>query len=767
MLNVGVRKHGTGLAALTIGALALGTGGPTARAADEIFVSNYSSNAVTVYDRTANGDAAPLRSIQTGLNQPHNIDADFSVQELFVPNNLNDFENAAVNVYDMDASFPGSDTPKRTITGPLTLLNRPAGVAVDALHQELYVANDVSGASSITVYDLGANGNVAPLRTLQGALTGIDGPVGLAVDTVNDELFVVNYKTANGGSITVFPRAASGNVAPSRTLQGGSTLLQDPQGMVLDLAHDEFYVANSRFSTALAGDVLVFARTASGNTAPTRQIIGPSTGLCTPIGAFLDATHDELVVANSHFGSNACAQSVTTYPRTATGDAAPSRLIGPGPVSALNHPVAVVVRTTVATTGCTGAPNGTPCDDGNPCTVSDSCQSDVCTGGAPFVCLPSDACHLAGVCNPVTGSCSNPAISCADSNPCTTDSCDPAIGCVHVGSDGPDNSCSKLTDESHCELETGICGNSPTVPEFKLVENQKPEFSTIQNRMDLNDYIINSSNPGQLAYNVFLSGAPGASMDLSIQVPFPFVTQGANPVQVFDGARKTGGCFVAGAPVGGVTIASAGGHVSPAGNAVIFLSDYAVQNIGGTTSLHLTGTVPASGLAYVTIHLDYGLKRVSRWQQALDLTTLQGPDTNLDGVPDGLGSGPIAIASPQPYGFGFDGGGGPHSSNPASCNKIKRNRGVNGSTLRTLTGDPVANVRVQFFGPTGALIATTNSDVDGFFSFVYKAKGRPASYTVTLPDFHEQRTVTLSGSNGYAFASFEDLPTPREAIPRE
>jgi len=68
--------------------------------------------------------------------------------------------------------------------------------------------------------------------------------------------------------------------------------------------------------------------------------------------------------------------------------------------------------------------NGTPCDDGNACTRTDTCQDGVCVGGNPIVCTASDQCHDAGVCNPATGQCSNPAksngVSCNDGNPCTT-----------------------------------------------------------------------------------------------------------------------------------------------------------------------------------------------------------------------------------------------------------------------------------------------------------------------------------------------------------
>ena len=74
------------------------------------------------------------------------------------------------------------------------------------------------------------------------------------------------------------------------------------------------------------------------------------------------------------------------------------------------------------------AQNGTGCNDGNACTQTDICQSGVCTGTNPIVCTASDQCHVAGTCNPSTGACSNPAAAdgtpCNDGNACTTlDAC--------------------------------------------------------------------------------------------------------------------------------------------------------------------------------------------------------------------------------------------------------------------------------------------------------------------------------------------------------
>ncbi len=79
---------------------------------------------------------------------------------------------------------------------------------------------------------------------------------------------------------------------------------------------------------------------------------------------------------------------------------------------------------------CTSTPvaNGTACNDGNACSQTDTCTNGTCTGGNLKTCAAPDQCHAAGTCNAVNGSCSYPALangtSCNDGNACTqTDTC--------------------------------------------------------------------------------------------------------------------------------------------------------------------------------------------------------------------------------------------------------------------------------------------------------------------------------------------------------
>jgi hypothetical protein len=116
-------------------------------------------------------------------------------------------------------------------------------------------------------------------------------------------------------------------------------------------------------------------------------------------------------------------------------------------------------------------PNGTPCDDGNACTQTDSCQSGICMGGNPITCAPSDQCHT-GTCDPQTGSCSQPVkadgTECADGNACTVgDSCvsgDCTSGAARDCDDHmicTDDNCAEATGCAHTATSTcDVCDSA-------------------------------------------------------------------------------------------------------------------------------------------------------------------------------------------------------------------------------------------------------------------------------------------------------------------
>src|SRR3990172_1971422 len=98
------------------------------------------------------------------------------------------FELPSITIYPLDAS--GDTAPVGVIEGSKTQFNWPAGIYLDAGHQELFVANDVG--DSILVFRATDRGNVSPIRVLKGSQSGLKNPTGVFVDAENQELVVAN-----------------------------------------------------------------------------------------------------------------------------------------------------------------------------------------------------------------------------------------------------------------------------------------------------------------------------------------------------------------------------------------------------------------------------------------------------------------------------------------------------------------------------------------------------------------------------------------------
>jgi len=246
--------------------------------------------------------------------------------ELYVTNEAGD----SVTVYTRTAN--GDVAPIRTIAGAATGLDHPAGVAVDTVNGELIVVNEE--ANSITVYRRQNNGDVAPLRTISGANTGLDVPEGVDLDLVNDEIVVAN--TDDDGpnpSITVYRRTDNGNVAPQRTITGNLTGLVDSEGVRVDTVNDEIVVTNPEDDS-----ITVYRRTDNGNVAPQRTIKGAQTELDDPTDLAVDTINNEIVVVNEDDNS------ITVYRRTDDGNVAPLRKIS-GAATGLATPEGVALDT--------------------------------------------------------------------------------------------------------------------------------------------------------------------------------------------------------------------------------------------------------------------------------------------------------------------------------------------------------------------------------------------------------------------------------------
>jgi len=87
------------------------------------------------------------------------------------------------------------------------------------------------------------------------------------------------------------------------------------------------------------------------------------------------------------------------------------------------------------TQGCTHVPNALPCDDSSLCTLGDKCAGGECQPGK--------------------------ALACGDGNPCTDDSCNPLLGCMHVNNTASCDDLDPCTQEDVCA--SGSCVGSGAV----------------------------------------------------------------------------------------------------------------------------------------------------------------------------------------------------------------------------------------------------------------------------------------------------------------
>jgi DNA-binding beta-propeller fold protein YncE len=152
------------------------------------------------------------------------------------------FTEPSITIYSRTAQ--NDALPLRVIRGPKTELALPMKVFVDTVHNELFVAN--SGKSSILVFSRNASGDVAPIRKIEGPATKIKKPVGLFVDVKNDEVWVANPEDHTA---TVYKRTAQGNAAPIRVLRGApegthSPGIGNPGGIAYDPMREQLLVPN-------------------------------------------------------------------------------------------------------------------------------------------------------------------------------------------------------------------------------------------------------------------------------------------------------------------------------------------------------------------------------------------------------------------------------------------------------------------------------------------------------------------------------------------
>src|SRR5207249_8675529 len=118
--------------------------------------------------------------------------------------------------------------------GPHTLLKNPQAVSVDGVHGEVFVPQ----GNQILVFSRESDGDVAPIRVVQGPDTGL-GAGRITVDPVHNLMITANASGDGGGddngggrgarggggprrisAIRIFDRMANGNAKPLRVITG-------------------------------------------------------------------------------------------------------------------------------------------------------------------------------------------------------------------------------------------------------------------------------------------------------------------------------------------------------------------------------------------------------------------------------------------------------------------------------------------------------------------------------------------------------------------
>lgn len=267
-------------------------------------------------------------------------------------------------------------------------------------------------------------------------------------------------------------------------------------------------------------------------------------------------------------------------------------------------------------------------------------------------------------------------------------------------------------------------------------------------------YELVASNPGQTYYNVFYPGTVGEEVTFNLEIPYPYVTQGAMPIHAYSG----------------VTVSENNGQycLTPSGGfyvdgTQITLDNYSPQAMGETTTLTVTLTVPGSipgepGFIYLNVHLDYGLKKGP---------TKYVPDANGNATD---GNGVILILNGGHYMFSVSiPDGVPFTKAEdyvCNINSFKKNPGVAGQAgWKYTTFDGVSGMAaigagyiVELRDSKNLLLTKGVTDEDGCYMLPYKWTGKAATLSAILktPDGQTQlakKSFTLK-ANGFVVVDF-------------
>jgi hypothetical protein len=224
----------------------------------------------------------------------------------------------------------GNVAPVRVIEGGKTRLARTShAIAFDEKNDEIVVPNPF--AEAVLFFRGDADGDAAPIRAIQGPHTLLEQNDELALDTVHGEVIVPTRQ-----ALLIFSRTADGDVAPRRIIAGPKTQINRARGIAVDPFNNIIAVGNRS-----PQGILIFNREDQGDIAPRAIITGPKTGIYATKGFTINPERKELIATVEARGvqmNRAIGESfVGVWNYTDNGDVAPRAVIK-GPATMLITP---------------------------------------------------------------------------------------------------------------------------------------------------------------------------------------------------------------------------------------------------------------------------------------------------------------------------------------------------------------------------------------------------------------------------------------------
>ena len=260
---------------------------------------------IAAFARLANGDAKATRQIGGQNSMMTRTIHDFAYNpvrdEIVVPQ----YFAQAVMTYRGGAN--GEEAPVRIIRGPDTQITNPQRLALDPVHNEVFVPLD----DRILVFPSLEEGNVTPIRVLKGPDTQL-GADALAIDPVHNLLIVAGSRPRQrgeggpgtiraDGQVLIFNRTDSGNVKPRSVISGPKSQIARPWLMAVYPPRELFLLTVTSVERYSAGNFVgVWSERDNGDVAPRWTIGGPNQLLRQVRGIALNPKSKEVIVSDKY-----------------------------------------------------------------------------------------------------------------------------------------------------------------------------------------------------------------------------------------------------------------------------------------------------------------------------------------------------------------------------------------------------------------------------------------------------------------------------------